>query len=133
MPRRKPRRRRSSAATPEPEPEPAGCVACSAVPPTRRDPTQIDTEAYLFQRIFSHAVCSDLIRMSHERTFSLDLEHVDDKPVYQIDLVQNGWVADVGMWLIIGPPFDRHLKPLLGELPWLKGTAFTLDFAFMKR
>jgi len=37
------------------------------------------------------------------------------------------------MWSVIGPLFDRTLKPLLADLPWLKGTAFTLDFAFLKR
>ena len=71
--------------------------------------------------------------MTREREFSLDLEHVDDEPLYQIDLVQHGWVVDGGIWSVVGPLFDRKLRPLLGELPWLKGAAFTLDFAFLKR
>jgi hypothetical protein len=114
----------------------ACCIACDTPrpPPIKCAlPEEIDGEAYLFQQVVSPAVCIQLIGMSHARTFSLDPEHVDDKPVYQIDLVQNGWVSDDGMWLVIGPLFDRQLRPLLGRLPWLKGKAFTLDFAFLKR
>eukprot|EP01043_Picozoa_sp_COSAG02_P007885 COSAG02_NODE_244_length_27402_cov_41.050397_3_plen_301_part_00 len=155
MPRNKRNKRPSTAASAAPQPEPEvppencwicveceqendptemDCIACD-IPriPIRSVADQIDCEAYSFQRVFSPAICAQLIGMSHERTFSLDLEHVDDKPVYQIDLVQNGWVADDGMWSVIGPLFDRQLRPLLGGLPWLKGTAFTLHFAFLKR
>ena len=62
----------------------------------------------------------------------MELDNVDDQPVYQIDLIQNGWVADSDMWSIVGPLFDRELKPFLAELPWLRGTAFTLDYVFLK-
>ena len=62
--------------------------------------------------MLSPETCARLIRMSRERTFSLDLEHVDDKPLYQIDLVQNGWVSDLpcnvrregGQSLVVGGP-----------------------------
>ena len=148
-------RGKKAAALPEPQPEPepelaevwvcaeceqenestdTACIACDDLRPAAvAAPKQLDSEAFLYQRVLSPELCARLIRMSHERSFSLDLEHVDDKPVYQIDLVQGGWVADGGMWAVIGPLFDRSLKPLLAELPWLKGTAFTLDFAFLKR
>ena len=62
----------------------AACIACDVVrrPTAGWLPVQVDSEAYLFQRVLPPALCSQLIRMSHERTFSLDLEHVDDKPVH---------------------------------------------------
>jgi hypothetical protein len=47
--------------------------------------------------------------------------------------VRHGWVADERIWVVAGPLFERRLRPLLAELPWLRGTAFTLDFAFLKR
>ena len=101
MPKRS--RRPSGAERPAPQPEPeleppesswtchdceqendctdATCIACGLQRPTGWIPQQVDSEAYLFQRVLTSALCSQLIRMSHERTFSLDLEHVDDKPV----------------------------------------------------
>lgn len=53
--------------------------------------------------------------------------------MYQIDIVQHGWVADSEVWSVVGPLFDQRLRPLLADLPWLRGTAFTLDFVFLKR
>lgn len=112
----------------------ATCIACEAPRPTAvAAPRRIDSEAFLYSRMLCPDECAQLIRMSRERTLSMDLDTVDDMPVYQIDLVQNGWVSDTGMWSVIGPTFDRKLKPLLAKLPWLQGTAFTLDHAFLKR
>ena len=150
------KRAAAALAEPEPEPEPepawvcaecaqenegadAACVACEEPRPARPGgggvtaARQIDGEAFLYERVLPPQVCSLLIGMSHTRAFSLDPENVDDRPVYQIDLVQNGWVCDGGIWSVIGPLFDAKLQPLLAELPWLKGKAFTLDFAFLKR
>jgi hypothetical protein len=126
--------------TPEPEPEPLEPPLAAATGRIGGEATavaavvrKVDSEAILYPRVLAPSVCADLIRMSRGREFSLDPEHVDDGPLYQIDLVQHGWVADSGMWSVVGPLFDQKLKPLLAELPWLKGSAFTLDFAFLKR
>ena len=105
-------------------------AAASAVGDTAR---QVDEEAILYRRVLPPEVCARLIRMSREREFSLELEPVDDRPVYQIDLVQHGWVADHEMMSVVGPLYDAEMKPILAELPWLRGAAFTLDFAFCKR
>ena len=112
----------------------AACIACDDPQPSAvAAPRRVDSEAFLYSKVLSPDVCARLIRMSHERALSMDLDTVDDKPVYQIDLVQNGWVSDASMWSVIGPTFDLKLKPLLAKLPWLQGTAFTLDHAFLKR
>tara|TARA_B110001452_G_scaffold263885_1_gene266010 strand:+ start:628 stop:1710 length:1083 start_codon:yes stop_codon:yes gene_type:complete len=112
----------------------AACIACDDPRPAAvAAPRRVDGEALLYSRVLSAEVCARLIRMSHESVLSMDLDTVDDQPVYQIDLVQNGWVSDARMWSVIGPTFDLKLKPLLAKLPWLQGTAFTLDHAFLKR
>ena len=110
------------------------CIACDEPCATAVSaPRKVDSEAFLYSRVLSSDMCARLIRMSHERTLSMEEDTVDDQPVYQIDLVQNGWVSDTDMWSVIGPQFDRKLKPLLARIPWLQGTAFTLDHAFLKR
>ena len=42
---------------------------------------QIDCESVLYPRVLALDVCKHLIGMSYERTFSLELENVDDQPV----------------------------------------------------
>ncbi|GMI02388.1 hypothetical protein TrVE_jg14464 [Triparma verrucosa] len=116
----------------------AACVCCDAPrpgapPPPVAAPRRLDSEAFHYSRVLSPGVCNQLIRMSRERVLSMDLDTVDDAPVYQVDLVQNGWVSDADMWSVVGPAFDLRLKPLLAKLPWLQDTAFTLDHVFLKR
>ena len=101
----------------------------------KEKPQQIDEGAILYRGVLPPKACERLIRMSHcgEREFSRELDTVDDQPLYQIDLVQHGWISERELWPVVGPLFDRELKPLLAELPWLRGSAFTLDFVFLKR
>jgi hypothetical protein len=96
-------------------------------------PRRLDCEALHYGQVLSPAVCEQLIGMSRERELSVEPDTVDDGPVYQVDLVQNGWVSDEGMWALAGPAFDLRLRPLLARLPWLQGTAFSLDHVFLKR
>ena len=94
---------------------------------------EIDEQAFLYRQVLSAPTCERLIELAYEREFSLELESVDDKPVYQITVVDDGWIADNEMWSMIFPLFQEKLKPLLADLPWLKGINCTLQKAFLKR
>ena len=94
---------------------------------------RIDDEAMLYFGMLPPELCDEIIQCARLRTFSLEADAVDARPVYQIDLVRDGSVVDEGLWSRLESHVTQRLVPLLAELSWLVGTHVALDFVFLKR
>ena len=94
----------------------------------------IDSTGFLEKNILSVKKCNQLIQLSKKYTFTTDEEPVDNKPVYQIDIITSrDKIDNPDLWKEIQPIYIEKLIPIMNKIPWLSSLNYTLDFVFLKR
>ena len=77
----------------------------------------IDSTGFLEKNILSIKKCNELIKLSKNYIFTIDKEPVDDKPVYQIDIITSrNNIENPNLWKEIQPIYTEKLIPIMNKI-----------------
>lgn len=93
----------------------------------------IDNEAYIKNRILNKEECQNIINIGNKYSYDLSEEIVDNKPLYQIDILTDiNDICNKELWNYIQPIYKEKIIPLTQE--FTKNIyKIELDFLFFRK
>lgn len=92
----------------------------------------VDHTCFVESGVLSKRECNNIINIANKYEFKTDIERVDGKPEYQIDIFDEG-VKNVELWDISKKIYDEKLKRILKSEKWLASKKPELEFVFLKK
>ena len=78
----------------------------------------VDHTCFVESGVLTKHECDTIIHIAKKYKFKTDLERVDGKPEYQIDILDEG-IQNVELWDISKRIYDEKLKSILESEKWL--------------
>ena len=92
----------------------------------------VDHTCFVESGVLTKHECDTIIHVAKKYKFKTDLERVDGKPEYQIDILDEG-IQNVELWDISKKIYDEKLKSILESEKWLASKKPELEFVFLKK
>ena len=94
--------------------------------------SRIDGTCFIQHNVLTRSECNNIIDIASKYEFKKEIEMVDGKPEYQIDILDEG-VQNEELWKMCKKIYTEKLKPILNSEKWLKMRNNKLDFIFLKK
>jgi hypothetical protein len=85
------------------------------IPTKRKTIFPIDA-AFQEKGLIPPYLCDALVRATSKRTFSTAQEIVDGKPLYQVNVMENGKILDTELWVYCSYMYDHIIKPKIKHM-----------------